>query len=55
LSVSGQRANKRLISAQSADTARATASICNNEQVFFGVMSGHDQKILSLSAFQAGL
>ena len=28
------------------------ASICNNEQVLFGVMSGHDRKILSLSVDQ---
>ena len=40
----------RLISAQSADIARAMASICNNEQVFFGVMRGMNRKILSLSA-----
>ena len=25
------------------------ASICNNEQALFGVMSGHDRKTLSLS------
>ena len=30
------------------------ASICNNEQAFFGVMSGHDRKILSLSAKPQG-
>jgi hypothetical protein len=35
LSVSEQRAKKRLLSAQSTDMARAMASICNNEQVFF--------------------
>jgi hypothetical protein len=42
LSVSEQRAKKRLIWVQSADIARAMASICNKEQMFFGVMSGHD-------------
>lgn len=49
LSVSEQRAKKRLIWAQSADIARAVASICHHEQALFGVMSGHGQKILSLS------
>jgi hypothetical protein len=52
--VSEQRAKKRLTWAQSADIARATASICNNEQALFGVMSGHDRKILSLSG-ESGL
>ena len=47
--VSEQRANKRLIWAQSADIARAVASICHHEQALFGVMSGHGKKILSLS------
>ena len=29
--------------------ARAMASICNDERASYGVMSGHDRKILSLS------
>ena len=47
--MSEQRAKKRLLWAQSADIARAMASICNNERALFGVMSGNDRKILSLS------
>jgi len=48
-SVAEQRARRRLIEAQSAAIARAMASICNDEQASYGVMSGHDRKTLSLS------
>jgi hypothetical protein len=41
-SVPEQRARSRLIEAQSTAIARAMASICNDEQVASGVMSGHD-------------
>ena len=34
--------------------ARAIASICNDEQGCFGVMSGHERKPLTLSAPDAG-
>ena len=47
--MSEQRAIRRLIEAQSAAIARAKACICNEEQVCYGVMSGHDRKTLSLS------
>ena len=48
-SVAEQRARRRLIEAQSAAIAGAMASICNDEQASYGVMSGHDRKTLSLS------
>jgi hypothetical protein len=53
LSVAEQRARRRLIEAQSTDIARAMASICNDEQASYGVMSGHDRKTLSLSGLAA--
>jgi hypothetical protein len=48
-SVTEQHVKRRLIQAQSAAIARAMASICNDEQGSFGVMSGHDRNSLSLS------
>ena len=47
-----QRAETHLIQAQSAAIALAMASICNNEQGCFGVMSGHERKTLRLSGQQ---
>jgi glycogen debranching enzyme len=44
-----QRAKSRPIQAQSTAMARTMASICNDERVAFGVMSGHDRKTLRLS------
>jgi hypothetical protein len=49
-SVPEQHVKRRLIQAQSTAIARAMASICNDEQGSFGVMSGHDRNTLSLSA-----
>ena len=44
-----RRVKTHLIQAQSAAIARAMASICNNEQGCFAVMSGHERKTLRLS------
>jgi len=49
-SVAEQRARRRPIKAQSTAIAGAMANICNAERASSGVMSGHDRKILSLSA-----
>ena len=43
------RVQAPLIEAQSADIARAMASICNDEQGGLGVTGGHGRKTLSLS------
>jgi hypothetical protein len=49
-SVPEQRVKRHLIQAQSAAIARSMASICNDEQGSFDVMSGHDRNTLSLTA-----
>jgi hypothetical protein len=45
-----QRVARLSLEAQSADMARAMASIRNDEQAARGVMSGHDRKTLPLNA-----
>ncbi len=50
-SMAKQRSKRRPIEARSTAIAWAMASIRNDERASFGVMSGHDRKILSLSAF----
>src|SRR5215216_2528901 len=47
-SVPEQHVKRRLIQAQSEVIARAMASICNDEQGPFSVMSGHGRNTLSL-------